>query len=332
RTPRGVRGPIVAPDQHAMTGYLVRRILQAVVLLWIVSVVTFVLIHSAPGGPAMLQNPDLSRDQVAQFRANLGLDDPLPVQYARWFGGVLHGDFGRSYNTVESVPRLLSTRLPNTLLLTGIGLGLSLVIAIPLGVVCATHRNTPFDRIIAGISFLGISTPVFFLGIVLIVVFSVELKALPAGGMYQIGAAVSVGDRIQHLLMPVFVLTVANLTEITRYTRSAMIGALGEDYVRTAHAKGLSGRVVLYRHALRNALIPVITIIGVYLPRTVSATAITETVFSWPGLGQLAVQSAATRDYPVVLGATLAVAVVAVGSSLLTDLAYGYVDPRIRLG
>jgi len=315
-----------------MTGYLVRRLLQAIVLLWIVSVVMFVLVHSAPGGPAILQNPDLSRDQIAQFRANLGLDAPLPVQYLRWLRGVLHGDLGRSYNTVASVPDLLATRIPNTLALTGIALALSIAIAIPLGVVCATHRNTPFDRIIAGITFLGISTPVFFLGIVLIVVFSVELKALPVGGMYEIGTAFSVGDRIRHLLMPVFVLTIANLAEITRYTRSAMIGALGEDYVRTAHAKGLSGRVVLFRHALRNALIPVITIIGVYLPRAVSATAITETVFSWPGIGQLAVQSAATSDYPVVLGATLAIAVFALGGSLLTDLAYGYVDPRIRLG
>jgi len=315
-----------------MTGYLLRRLLQAVVLLWIVTVVTFVLIHTAPGGPAVLQNPDLGRDQVEQFRANLGLNDPLPVQYLRWLRGVLRGDFGRSYNTVEPVLRLVATRLPNTLLLTGIALGLALAIAIPLGVISATHRNSAFDRVIAGISFLGISTPGFWLGIVLIVAFSVQLRVLPAGGMYQVGAAFSVGDRIRHLVMPVFVLLIGNLAEVTRYTRSAMIGALGEDYVRTAHAKGLSAPAVLFRHALRNALIPVITIIGVYLPRAVSATAITETVFTWPGMGQLAVQSAATRDYPVVLGATLAVAVFAVASSLLTDLAYGYVDPRIRLG
>jgi len=315
-----------------MTGYLLRRFLQAVVLLWIVTVVTFVLIHTAPGGPAVLQNPDLGRDQVEQFRANLGLTDPLPVQYFRWLRGALRGDFGRSYNTVEPVLGLVATRLPNTLLLTGIAVGLALAIAIPLGVISATHRNSAFDRVIAGISFLGISTPVFWLGIVLMVVFSVQLRVLPAGGMYQVGAAFSVGDRLRHLVMPVFVLLIANLAEVTRYTRSAMIGALGEDYVRTAHAKGLSARAVLFHHALRNALIPVITIIGVYLPRAVSATAITETVFTWPGMGQLAVQSAATRDYPVVLGATLAVAVFAVASSLLTDLAYGYVDPRIRLG
>jgi len=315
-----------------MAGYVLRRLAQAVVLLWIVSVITFVLIHTAPGGPAMLQNPDLGREQIARFRANLGLDDPLPVQYARWLRAAVRGDFGRSYNTVEPVLRLVGTRLPNTLLLTGAALGLAIVLAVPLGVLSATYRNTAIDRAIAGVSFMGISTPVFWFGIVLIVVFSVQLKMLPAGGMYQIGAAYSVGDRLRHLAMPVFVLTIANLAEVTRYTRSAMIGALGEDYVRTAHAKGLPAATVLFRHALRNALIPVITIVGVYLPRAVSATAITETVFSWPGMGQLAVQSAATRDYPVVLGATLAVAVFAVGSSLLTDLAYGYVDPRIRLG
>jgi peptide/nickel transport system permease protein len=315
-----------------MGGYVLRRLAQAVVLLWIVSVITFALIHTAPGGPAMLQNPDLGREQIARFRANLGLDDPLPVQYARWLRAAVRGDFGRSYNTVEPVLRLVATRLPNTLLLTGAALGLAVALAVPLGVLSATYRNTAIDRAIAGVSFMGISTPVFWFGIVLIVVFSVELKVLPAGGMYQIGTAYSLGDRLRHLAMPVFVLTIANLAEVTRYTRSAMIGALSEDYVRTAHAKGLPAASVLFRHALRNALIPVITIVGVYLPRAVSATAITETVFSWPGMGQLAVQSAATRDYPVVLGATLAVAVFAVGSSLLTDLAYGCADPRIRLG
>lgn len=315
-----------------MAGYVLGRLAQAAVLLWIVSVITFALIHTAPGGPAMLQNPDLGREQIARIRANLGLDDPLPVQYARWLRAAVRGDFGRSYNTVEPVLRLVGTRLPNTLLLTAAALGLAVVLAIPLGVVSATYRNTAIDRAIAGLSFLGISTPVFWFGIVLIVVFSVQLRALPAGGMFQVGAAFSVGDRLRHLVMPVFVLTIANLAEVTRYTRSAMIGALGEDYVRTAHAKGLPAATVLFRHALRNALIPVITIVGVYLPRAVSATAITETVFSWPGMGQLAVQSAATRDYPVVLGATLAVAVFAVGSSLLTDLAYGCADPRIRLG
>ncbi|GBD17017.1 Glutathione transport system permease protein GsiC [bacterium HR26] len=315
-----------------MAAYVVRRLLQAVVLLFIVSVLTFLLIHSAPGGPALLANPDLSREQIEQMREQLGLDDPLPVQYLRWLGNVVQGDFGSSYNTVQPVTRLIAERLPNTVMLTGLALVLSIAIAVPLGVLSALKRNSALDRIIAGFSFIGVSIPVFWLGIMLIIVFAVQLKVLPAGGMYTLGAEFSLVDRLEHLLLPTLVLVVANLAELTRYTRSGMINVLSEDYIRTARAKGLPNRVVLTRHALRNALIPVITIIGVLLPRAVSGAAITETVFSWPGMGRLAVEAAMTRDYPVVLGATLTVALVVVLSSLVTDLLYAYIDPRIRLG
>lgn len=314
-----------------MVAYVVRRLLQAVVLLFIVSIVTFVLIHAAPGGPALLANPDLSREQIAQMKETLGLNDPLPVQYLRWFKNVLRGDFGTSYSTVEPVVSLIRDRLPNTLLLAGVALILSIMVAVPLGILSATRRNSALDRLVAGFSFLGVSIPVFWLGIILIVVFAVQLRWLPAGGMFSLGTGFSFLDRIKHLILPVLVLMTANLAELTRYTRSSMISVLGEDYIRTARAKGLARDVVLRRHALRNALIPVVTIIGVYLPRAVSGAAITETVFSWPGMGQLAVQSATTRDYPVVLGVTLTVALVVVLSSLLTDLVYGYLDPRIRL-
>jgi peptide/nickel transport system permease protein len=186
-----------------MTGYIVRRLGQAVVLLWIVTVITFVLIHEAPGGPAVLQNPDLGRDQVERFRANLGLDDPLPAQYGRWLGGVLRGDFGRSYNTVQPVLGLIATRLPNTLVLTGLALGIAFAVAIPLGVLSATHRNSLVDRAVAAVAFLGISTPTFWLAIMLIVLFAVQWRLLPAGGMYQIGTGFSIGDRVRHLLLPV---------------------------------------------------------------------------------------------------------------------------------
>ncbi len=315
-----------------MAAYVVRRLLQAGVLLFIVSVLTFLLIHSAPGGPALLANPDLSREQIQQMTAQLGLDDPLPVQYARWLRNVLRGDFGNSYNTVQPVTRLIAERLPNTIMLTGLALVLSIAIAVPLGVLSALKRNSALDRLIAGFSFIGVSIPVFWLGIMLIIVFAVQLKLLPAGGMYTLGTEFSLVDRLEHLLLPTLVLVVANLAELTRYTRSGMINVLSEDYIRTARAKGLPNRVVLIRHALRNALIPVITIIGVLLPRAVSGAAITETVFSWPGMGRLAVEAAMTRDYPVVLGATLTVALVVVLSSLVTDLLYAYIDPRIRLG
>lgn len=315
-----------------MIAYAIRRFVQAVVLLFIVSIVTFILIHAAPGGPAILANPDLSREQIAQASEQLGFNDPLPVQYGRWLGNVLQGDFGVSYNTIEPVVDLLGARLPNTLLLAGLALLLGLVIAIPLGVICALRRNSWLDRTVAGLTFFGVSMPVFWLGIMLIILFSVQLRVLPSGGMMTLGEPFSLWDRVQHLILPVSVLALGNLAELTRYTRSGLVTVMSEDYVRTARAKGLTNRSVVVGHALRNALIPVVTIIGVMLPRAVSGAAITEAVFSWPGMGQLAVNAATTRDYPVVLGTTLVVAAVVIFSSFVTDLAYGYLDPRIRLG
>lgn len=315
-----------------MITYTIRRLIQAIVLLFIVSIVTFSLIHSAPGGPAMLSNPDLSRVQIEQMSEQLGLNDPLPVQYGRWIKQVLQGDLGVSYNTIAPVTSLLGDRLPNTLLLAGTALTISILVAIPLGIVCAVRRNSLLDRFVTSFSFFGISIPVFWLGIMLIVLFSIQLQWLPAGGMSTIGEDFSLTDRIQHLILPVFVLAMANLAELTRYTRSGMINVLGEEYIRTARAKGLAQKSVILGHAVRNAVIPVVTIIGVLLPRAVSGAAITEAVFSWPGMGSLAVEAATTRDYPVVLGTTLTVATVVVFSSLITDLAYGYLDPRIRVG
>ncbi len=265
------------------------------------------------------------------MREQLGLDDPLPVQYLRWLENLLRGNLGTSYNTVEPVLGLIGDRLPNTLILTGVAVVLSIAIAIPLGVMSAIRRNTAFDRLVAGGSFFGISIPVFWLGIILIILFSTQLRWLPAGGMATLGEPFSFGDRLKHLLLPTIVLATGNLAELTRYTRSGMISVLGEDYIRTAQSKGLANKTVIFRHALRGALIPVVTIIGVLLPRAVSGAAITETVFSWPGMGRLAVEAATTRDYPVVMGTTLTVAIVVIFSSLLTDIVYGYLDPRIRL-
>jgi peptide/nickel transport system permease protein len=315
-----------------LVAYTLRRLIQAIVLLFIVSIVTFALIHSAPGGPALLSNPDLSRDQIARMSEQLGLNDPLPIQYGRWIGNLLQGDLGVSYNSITPVTSLIADRLPNTLLLAGTALIVSILVAVPLGVISAIRRNSVLDRIVTSFTFFGISIPVFWLGIMLIVFFSVQLQWLPSGGMSTIGEEFSVRDRIEHLILPVFVLAMANLAELTRYTRSGMVTVLGEEYIRTARAKGLAQKSVVLGHALRNALIPVITIIGVLLPRAVSGAAITEAVFTWPGMGSLAVDAATTRDYPVVLGTTLTVATVVVLSSLITDLAYGYLDPRIRIG
>jgi peptide/nickel transport system permease protein len=314
-----------------MISYVIRRLLQGVLVLFIVSLVTFFLIHAAPGGPALLTSPELSRDEVTQIKENLGLNDSIPVQYVRWMRNVLQGNLGTSYSTLTPVSTLLRDRLPNTLLLGGLSLLLSVIVSIPLGIASAIRRNSVLDRALTGFAFLGVSVPVFWLAIILIIIFSVELHVLPSGNMFTVGESFSLVDRIKHLVLPVVTLLVLNLATLTRYTRSAMIDVLGQDYIRTARAKGLESRTVIYRHALRNAMIPVITIIGVFLPNAVAGAAITETVFAWPGMGLLAVNAADTRDYPVVLGATLTVAVIVVLSNLLTDLLYGVLDPLIRL-
>jgi peptide/nickel transport system permease protein len=311
--------------------YVLRRLIQAVAVLFIVSVVTFGLIHSAPGGPAMLANPELSSEQVAQMTEELELDDPIIVQYLRWLGNVLQGDFGNSYSAIKPVTTVIAERLPNTAILAFTALTLAVVIAIPLGVLCGIRRNSALDRIVAALSFMGISVPVFWLGIMLIILFSLRLGWLPSGGMNTVGESDSIRDRVEHLILPVMVLCIGNLAELIRYTRSGMIAVLQEDYMRTARAKGLSQRAVLLGHGLRNAMIPVVTVIAIMIPRALGSAAITETVFSWPGMGRLAVESATNRDYPVVLGVTMTVALITVICSLLVDILYGVLDPRIRV-
>ncbi len=217
-------------------------------------------------------------------------------------------------------------------MLTLTALAIAILVALPLGIASAIRRHSWVDYLATLLSTLGVSIPVFWFGIVLIIIFAVQLRVLQAGDMYTPGAPFSLGDRLRHLVLPAIVLSSFNLAELTRYMRSSMVGVLGEDYIRTARAKGLAGRVVLGRHALKNALIPVVTVLGILVPRAVGGAAITETVFSWPGMGRLAVEAAMTRDYPVVMGVTLTVAAIIIFSSLLTDVLYAYLDPRIRVG
>jgi len=311
--------------------YLIGRVGQALGVLLVVSIVTFVLIHSAPGGPAILLQGDLTQEQIRERMTDLGLDDPLPVQYARWLGNLLQGQMGRSLSQGVPVGTLIVERLPATLLLSGAALLLTLAIGLPLGVLSAVKRNGVVDVLVTGFAFFGMSVPVFWLGILLILLFSVQLGLLPSAGMYSLDQPFSVGDRLRYLAMPTIVLATANMAQITRYTSSSVLAVLAEDYVRTAHAKGLSSRVVLTRHALRAALIPVITIVGVMLPRLVTGAAITEAIFAWPGMGRLAVDAAVQRDYPLVMGITLMVSAVVIASNLVVDLIYGWADPRIRV-
>jgi peptide/nickel transport system permease protein len=313
-----------------MLGFVARRALQALVLLFVVSVVTFAIIHAAPGGPAILTNPDISREQAEQMMRNLGLTDPVAVQFWRWFRNAIRGELGKSYSQGLPVLPLVLERMPASLLLAGSALAFAVAVAIPLGIVSAVRRYSLVDTLAGAVSVFGLSIPVFWFGIIAIIVFGVHLKWLPSGGMYTLGVGFSLADRLRHLLLPALVLGTILVAQLERYTRSSMLTEVQADYVRTARAKGMAERRVLSRHALRNALIPVVTVIGLSFPRLVGQAAITETVFAWPGMGRLAVDSAFQRDYPVIMGVTLVISAMVIVSNLLTDILYGALDPRIK--
>ena len=314
-----------------MRRYLIRRLAQGAVVLFVVSAVVFAIVHAAPGGPALLNNPDVDPKMAKEMEKQLGLDDPIPVQYARWLGNAVRGNLGRSYQHSLGTAELLWARIPNTLLLSGTALLLAVVLAVPLGMISAVYRYSALDYAATVTAFVGVSIPVFWLAILLIIVFSVTLGWLPSSGMLTVGLPFSMRDRLLHLLMPSIVLATFPLAQLTRYVRSSMVDALAQDYVRTARAKGLPERGVLGRHALRNALIPMVTVLGVLTPRLLGGAVVTETIFAWPGLGRLAVEAAVTRDYPVILGATLLVSTLVVLSNLITDFLYVVIDPRIAL-
>lgn len=314
-----------------MIVYILKRLLQAVSVLAIVSVITFVIIHSAPGGPEVLLSEHLTLEDREIISRRLGLEDPLPVQYFKWLGSLLRFDFGTSFTEGMPVLDLLARRLPNTLYLASATFLLACGIGIPLGVMSAIKRYTLFDHTATFISLLGVSMPSFWLAIMAIILFSVQLGWLPSSGMSPLGGSASGWERFLHLLMPMVVLAVAPIAEIIRYTRSAMLDTLQDDYVRTARAKGLREGKVLFKHTLRNAFSPILTVLGLIIPPLVGGSVIVEMVFAWPGMGRLAVDAALRRDYPVMMGITIVISLIVVGVNLVVDLLYGYLDPRVRL-
>ncbi|MDR7419158.1 MAG: ABC transporter permease [Armatimonadota bacterium] len=313
-----------------MLHYLIRRLLQTGALLLVVSLVVFALVLRAPGGPSILLDRNLSPEEIARMRSILGLDQQLHVQYVRWLGQVARGNLGTSYQAGLPVSEIIGQMLPNTLILSTAALALSLVVAIPAGVISAARPYTLLDHTVTFLCFFGISIPVFWYGLMLIVLFSIVLGWLPPGGMFTIGAPRTVLDVARHLVLPAIVLGTANMALFARYTRSSTMAVMRQDYVRTARSKGVGERAVLYRHAFRNALITVVTVVALQLPRLVGGAAITETVFAWPGMGNLAVRAAFERDYPMIMGITLVISAVVAASNLLVDLVYVYLDPRIR--
>jgi peptide/nickel transport system permease protein len=315
-----------------MTNFIVRRLLLAIPTLIGVTIVTFVLVHIAPGGPvAALAGEKATPVQIAALTHQLGLDKPWPQQYALWLGALLHGDLGFSYLKQQPVAALIGQRLPQTMLLMGFAFGVSILLAIPLGVFQAYRRNTAFDRTASVAVFIAWSMPTFWFGTLLIAIFAVTLRWFPVGGLQTIDTtSFDWPSRLAHLVLPAATLAIVSLAGWSRYIRGSMVDQLREDYTRTAIAKGLHTRTVLFRHTLRNALIPFITLLGGTLPALFGGAVITEQIFAYPGMGQLFWQSAINRDYATLLGMTVITAVLVILGNLLADVLYGIVDPRVR--
>ena len=305
-----------------MIRHFLQRLLYTVPAFWLILTMVFLMIHIVPGDPVLqMLGQDARVEDLAQLRHTLGLDQPLGVQYLRYFQGLARGDWGRSLSFSAPVRSIVLARFPATLELSLAALAVCLAIAIPAGVFSARRRGSRADRATSFFTLLGLSVPNFALGPILILVFSIEIGWLPVSGR----------GGISHLILPAATLGAALAAILTRMVRGSMIEELSSDYVRTARAKGIPETSVLFRHAFPNALIPVITIVGLQFGSLLAGTIVTETIFSWPGIGRLAVKAISARDYPLLQGCILIIAVSYVAVNLLTDLVYTVVDPRVRL-
>jgi peptide/nickel transport system permease protein len=313
-----------------MTAYILRRIAQGIVVLWFVSIITFGLEHLLPGGPAQaMLGQAATPSNVAHFNAVNGLNDPLPVQYVRWLGQVLRGDFGASLRTTTPVSTLITYALPRSFVLGALTILFSVMLAIPLAFLQAMRRYSPADYILTGFSFLFYSMPIFWLALILITFFSIDMHWFPPTAP-QGSTIPEILSDWKALILPVLTLTLVTFAAFSRYIRSSTLENLTQDYVRTALAKGVSTRRLLFRHVLRNALAPVITLLGFIFPFLVSGAVIIESIFNYPGMGLLFYNAALQQDYPVLIATTLFIGAFAVVGSLLADIAYAVVDPRVR--
>jgi peptide/nickel transport system permease protein len=320
-----------------MGRYIVARLIGMVPLILGITVVTFAIANLVPGSPVTQYEfqPGVRPEDIERIRRQLGLDQPLHIRYVQWLSHVLRGDLGRSLITFRPVSELILEKLPNTLLLTVTALLLSLAFSIPVGVLAAVRRNSLFDQVATVSAVAGVAVPTFWLGLMLIVLFAVKfrewgLPALPPGGMYDLRFGGGLLDRIEHLILPAFTLAFVQTAAWTRYIRSQMIEVLRQDYIRVAEAKGLPQRLVIFRHGLRNAILPLVTLLALDLPTLFSGAVVTETIFTWNGLGRLIVDSTFKRDYTVVMGVVLFISFLTVVANLLADILYAQLDPRIR--
>jgi len=314
-----------------LRGYIIQRVAFAIVMLLGVTMILFALMRLAPGGPeAVLVGGEFSPEAAAQVRERLGLDRPLATQYVAWVSAAARGDLGRSFKSGEPVATLIGERLGPTLHLTGGALVFALVVAIPLGVLAAVKRNSIWDTLASALALFGVSFPSFWLGIMLILLFSEVLHLLPPSGLSEYGREGDVLARLRHAILPTLTLGLIQMAAFMRFTRSSLLEVLRQDYVRTAHAKGLSVGRVVWRHALRNALIPVVTVIGLQMGRLFGGAVVVETIFALPGLGRLAADSIFFRDFPMLQGVVLILALAVLLANLFTDFLYALLDPRIR--
>jgi ABC-type dipeptide/oligopeptide/nickel transport system permease component len=313
-----------------MLSYLIRRWLLLVPTLVLASVLIFAIIALAPGDPVRMKlGTEATPEQIAGERERLGLDKPVPVRYVVWVGDVARLNLGRSLVNNRPVTTLISEAFPNTLRLALGSFLIALVVGLPMGSIAAVRANTRVDALITGLNSLGLAVPAFWLGMMLILIFSVSLQWLPPSGVGNPGRAWY--ESLQFLILPTATIALSNLSVFSRFVRTSMLDVLGADFVRTARAKGLRERIVIGRHALRNALIPIVTVLGIQFGRLLGGAVVTEAVFAYPGLGRLVVTSIQNRDYPVVQGALMLVVLIFLVTSVVVDLSYAWVDPRVSL-
>lgn len=316
-----------------MTTYLIRRIGQSAVLLVLVTAIAFGLMRLAPGGPEAVYalSPSMRAEDLARIRASFGLDQPLHVQYVKWATGMLTGDWGRSYRDSRPVRDVILDRVPATLELTVAALAFAVTFGIAIGVLGALRPHSAPDYLATIGAMLALSIPTFWFGLMVIFIFAERLDLIPSGGRATLGGDFSLGDRLHHLIAPALVLGLVLVATWSRYTRASMLETIGQDYVRTARAKGLAEKRVIWGHAFRNSLPPLLTLAGLQLPFLFSGALVTESVFTWPGMGRLFVDSLGYRDYPVLMGVLVVTALLVIASNLIADLLVAFLDPRIRM-
>jgi len=319
-----------------MGRYIAGRAVEALPLLLLVSIILFVIIQLT-GDPLAAYTVDstLTGEDLVRLRHYYGLDQPVPIQYVRWLGNVLTGNWGTSFVSNMSVADLIAQRLPNTVLLVVGAYSIILVAAVVLGTYTAVHQYSPFDHVITTLAFVGISIPSFWLGLLLLIFFAVQTRNLglpyfPAGGMYDLAVGPTLPQVLWHLVLPSITLATVIAAGYIRYVRASMLEVIRQDYVRTARAKGLSEAVVLRRHAFKNAAIPLVTLMGLDLPRFLSGSVVVESIFAWPGMGRLFWEEAQRTDIPVLMAVLMFTSVLVVLFNLLADIGYAYLDPRIR--